>query len=96
MSSSLNPEIEQALGSLVGSLANLSYTLTESTVSRDFGNFAVTFRGPSREFQIARDRGQFIVSGPSQQELERAGLWRAFHGTAELAQPLLEWAASEA
>ena len=96
MKSSLNPEIEQALGPLVSSLAKLSYTPSKSSVSSAFGNFAVSFRGPGQEFQIARDRGQFIVSGPSQQELEQAGLWRAFHGVSELAQPLLQWVASEA
>ena len=91
MSDSLNPEIEKAIGPLIRVLANYSVTVVESHVSNSFGNFAVSFRGNEKEFQIIRDRGQLIVDGPEQSELEQAGLYRAFPGSQELEQPLIQW-----
>ena len=95
MSSSLNPEIEKAIGPLIRSLENQSATVIELHVSNSFGNFAVSFRGNGREFQIIRDRGQLIVAGPEQAELEQAGLCRAFPGFQELEPPLIQWLKSQ-
>ena len=95
MSNSLNPEIEKAIGPLIQSLANQSVTVVESNVSDSFGNFSVSFRGNGREFQVTRDRGQLIVYGPEQTELEQAGLYRAFPGLQELERPLIQWLKSQ-
>ena len=95
MSSSLNPEIEKAISPLIQSLANQSVTVAESNVSNSFGNFSVSFHGNGREFQITRDRGQLIVHGPEQTELEQAGLYRAFPGFKELEPLLIQWLKSQ-
>jgi hypothetical protein len=91
MNTSISAEIDEALGPLIKSLAALSVVPVSSETSSSFGNFVVSFRGCGKEFQIARDRGQFIVHGPAQQELELADLWRTFPGFRELAPPLIQW-----
>jgi hypothetical protein len=60
-------------------------------VSPGFDNFAILFKGACAEFTIARDRGQFLVSGPPDEVLRGAGLWRAFVGVGELEEPLYTW-----
>ena len=80
---------------LLGQLAQFGAEPTKYEDSRSFGNFSVSFTKLSQEFLVVRDRGQFIVSGPSQQELEAAGLWRAFVGLNELSGPLLAWLSAE-
>ena len=91
MNNSLDPEIELAIGPLVQSLAAQAVAVVESHVSNSFGNFVVHFRGTGRDFQIIRDRGQLIVGGIEQQELEQAGLFRTFPGFRELETPLMQW-----
>jgi hypothetical protein len=86
--------IAQALGLLVAQVAQLGLAPVKCEVSSSFGNFAVSFSGAGKDFMLARDRGQFIVSGPTQAQLEAAGLWRAFVGVKDLAPPLLAWLAS--
>ena len=93
MSNSLPSEVEQALGPLVRSLATINVMPVSWLISESFGNLAVTFRGNGKEFQITRDRGQFMVWGPGQKTLEQAGLSRAFPGFRELEHPLLQWLA---
>jgi len=88
------PEVEQALGPLVRSLAAINVSPVSWVVSESFGNLAVTFRGQGKEFQVTRDRGQFMVWGPESSVLERAGLSRTFPGFRELEPPLLQWLAS--
>ncbi len=95
MSVELPSPITQALSPLLSRLAECGVVPTRYESSASFGNFAVSFTSGSRDLMIARDRGQFIVSGPSQQELESAGLWQAFVGVRELSAPLLAWLASE-
>ena len=72
-------------------LAEAGYKPLQVIAEESFGNFAVTYAGPRGTIQIARDRGQFIVSGPSKTELEESGLWRAFIGARELEEPLKQW-----
>ena len=86
--------VAQALAPLLAQLAQLGVAPIKCESSPSFGNFAVLFSGAATDFVLARDRGQFIVSGPAQEQLEAAGLWRAFVGVRELAFPLLAWLAS--
>jgi hypothetical protein len=72
-------------------LAEAGYAPVKVTADESFGNFAVTYAGPRGIIQIARDRGQFIVSGPSKTELEESGLWRTFVGARKLELPLKQW-----
>ena len=72
-------------------LAEAGYVPFQVVAEESFANFAVTYAGPRGTIQIARDRGQFIVSGPSKTELEKAGLWRAFVGARALEEPLKLW-----
>ena len=95
MQNSLNPEIENAIGPLIQSLAAQSISAINSHVSNSFGNFVVLFRGAGKEFRIIRDRGQLFVNGAEQQDLEQAGLFRAFSGFQELEMPLMRWLKSQ-
>ena len=90
--------VAAALGALPGALAAAGYVATEVNTSECFGNFAVAYVGPRGNIQIARDRGQFIVSGLPREELESFGLWRTFSGARDLESPLGLWlnAANEA
>ena len=83
--------VAQALGNLPIILSRHAYALSEVQTSNSFGDFAVTYTGLRGALQIARDRGQFIVSGPPKAELESAGLWRAFAGAKDLETPLKAW-----
>ena len=95
MNTSLSLEIEKAIGPLIQALAAQSIIAVGSQASDSFGNFVVSFRGASKDFQIIRDRGQLIVGGHEQQELEQAGLFRAFPGFRELETPLMQWVKSQ-
>jgi hypothetical protein len=83
--------ITRDLRGLPALLVEAGYVPLRVTAEDSFGNFAVTYEGPRGIVQIARDRGQFIVSGPSQKELEKFGLWRTFAGARALEQPLKQW-----
>ncbi len=87
--------IAQALSPLLSQLDKRGVAPTSYESSSGFGSFAVSFTSGSRSFMIASDRGQFIVSGPSREELESAGLWQSFAGVRELSTPLLAWLALE-
>ena len=59
--------------------------------AQSFGNYEVCFRASNVAFRITRDRRQYILHGPPRQELERAGLWRAFNHRDEFGETLLAW-----
>ena len=86
----LPSEISEPLRALLPALADLGYLPISAEYSENsFGNFIVRFQRPdTASFQLTRDRGQFIIYGIPQDELESAGLWRAFDVINEL-QPLL-------
>lgn len=86
----LPKEIEIALGALPEALAALGYRPVDGQLSESFGDFLVRFTDGRHAFELTRDRSQFMVRGQRDQ-LEPAGLWRAFDGTAELEAPLLAW-----
>ncbi len=93
MPENLPDPISRALEPILEPLAAASAVAVRCEQWESFDNFAVTFQARGIEFMIARDRGQFIVSGPPQAELEAVGLWRAFVGVRELAPPLKAWLA---
>ncbi len=88
---SVPERIISELRSLPVVLAQAGYAPVKVIAEESFGNFAVTYAGPRGVIQIAGDRGQFMVSGPTKTELEESGLWRTFVGTRELEQPLKHW-----
>ena len=77
---SLPPQIMQTLGAVIPELASSSFIPVVFEESKSFGNFFVTFASNRRAITIALDRGQLLVSGPPDQELQASGLWRAFSG----------------
>ncbi len=95
MSASLPTPIKLALRELPSALSELGVVPTSSRRPEAFENFEVTFQRRGQIFTVARDRGQFIVNGPTRGELERAGLWRAFPGVRELQPVLVAWLASK-
>ena len=91
MSTIVPPQVAEALRPLLPELAARGVVPVRCEVSPSFGDFAVLFKGASADFTVARDRGQFMVSGPPDEVLRRAGLWRVFVGIRELATPLYTW-----
>ena len=91
MSTLVPQQVAEALRPLHFELADRGVVPVGCEASPSFGNFAVRFKGASADFTIARDRGQFVVSGPPDEVLRSAGLWRAFVGIRELADPLYTW-----
>jgi hypothetical protein len=91
MSSSLPASVAQALSPLSSQLASIGAEPVACETSASFDNFAVSFAFSGRAFIVVRDRGQYLVSGPGQSELEAAGLLRTFPGVRELAPPLIAW-----
>jgi hypothetical protein len=88
----LPAQIRSALAPLESTLGAAQLLPTSWEYSeKAFGNFAVVFQGSGRNFSLVRDRGQFMVSGPGRQELEGAGLWKAFDTTHELLPSLARW-----
>lgn len=86
----LPKEIETALGALPEALAALGYRPVAGQLAESFGDFFVRFTNGRSSFALTRDRSQFMVRGEPD-ELEPAGLWRAFDDIAELEAPLLGW-----
>lgn len=91
MPSKLPLSLVSALGPLLEEVAGLGATPTQFEESPDFGNFVVSFTTTTKQFSIVHDRGQFLVDGVPREELEPAGLWRAFAGPTSLRAPLLAW-----
>jgi hypothetical protein len=91
MNLELPVSISQALGPLVSAVRAAGFVPSSFSESQSFGNFSVTFSNAQVEFSVARDRGQFIVSGPAREVLESAGLWQAFDGTHQLTPLLEKW-----
>ena len=92
MTVELSSALRQALGSLVSSLANEGFRPIAAEESASFGNFYVTFSNGERSFGVARDRGQFIVTGAERAALAAAGVWRTFSGAQQLTPLLVKWA----
>ena len=87
--------VSTALGAVSALLRNAGLVPVVCEESSSFGNFFVTFASPQKSITIARDRGQFLLSGPPDEELKKFGLWRAFSGATALNHELLPWLAHE-
>jgi hypothetical protein len=87
----LPPEVVRSLGPVQRVLNAAGYFSSAVATSPSFGDFSVSFAKAGRLLQIVRERGRFTVSGPTRQDLEHAGLWRAFPESAALAARLDQW-----
>jgi hypothetical protein len=89
---SLPPEVSADMGDLVSELETLGATVEGARYdAKSFGDFEICFRALGLAFRVTRDRGQYMVHGPSREQLETAGLWRAFDRKEEFSQALLAW-----
>ena len=85
-------EVEQDIGGLIRALHALGAEVINARYDPEsFGNYEISFRAPRVAFRITRDRSQYILHGPPRQELEAAGLWRAFDYRSEFEETLLVW-----
>ena len=83
--------VSSTLEPVVAVLHRNGYKLVHVHVSQSFGNFFATFSKQGSALTVTRDRGQFLISGSSNSELEANGLWRAFSGPAPIAAALQKW-----
>jgi hypothetical protein len=90
---SLPPQIMQTLGAVVPELEGTGFIPVVFEESMSFGNFFVTFASNRRAITIAQDRGQLLVSGLPDQELQASGLWRAYSSPIKLHQQVRIWLA---
>ena len=89
-------QIQEDAGPLISKLLASGWTLVESRYSPEsFGNWYVDLRNRTTQFRIAKDRSQYVVNGPSIDELKSAGLWKAFDSWDELCPLLERWALLE-
>ena len=87
----IESEIENDIGQLLGALHKAGYRVDSTRYdAAAFGNWWVELSGPTN-FSLFKDRGQYMVEGP-RDDLEKAGLWRAFDDCGEFTKRLLEWA----
>jgi hypothetical protein len=95
MQTTLPAKVQSTLGSLLGELELVGARPIKVELYPGFGDSIVSFVAGSQGFDIVRDRGQLMVQGPGREELQRAGLWKAFNDVAELRAPLLSWVRRE-
>ncbi len=89
----LPPQVVRALGPIVPELRMSGFIPVVFEVSSSFGNFFVTFAGLRNSLTIAQDRGQLLVSGLPNHELQASGLWQAFSGPIKLHEQVKTWLA---
>ena len=75
---------------LTKALAKLGYKATSAESDATFGDTRRTFTNGKRTLIITRDRSQYILEG-DREELESAGLWRAFELESELLSSLVQF-----
>jgi hypothetical protein len=91
---SLPPEIVADLGELLVELEADGVQATSGEYSREsFGNYTVEFRSNKGLFRVVRDRSQYYIDGPSQDQLLPLGLWRAFNDLETFSEALHGWLA---
>jgi hypothetical protein len=92
---SLPEQIQSLIGPLALQLSVHDLHPVNYSCSPSFGNFYVTFAKPGTVVTVARDRGQYIISGPSEPELSAFGLARTFSGVVAVAHALHQWLEAE-
>jgi hypothetical protein len=93
---SLPHAIAEALAPLVAELGRHAMVPVHFTESTSFGNFHVTFATSDRALTAVRDRGQFMIVGLPEKELEESGLNRVFSGPRALTEGVRSWLRSAA
>jgi len=89
---SLPNEVSTDLGDLLSELESMGAKVESARYDPgSFGNFEICLAAPRGAFQITRDRSQYMLQGPSRQELEAADLWRAFDRKEEFSALLVAW-----
>lgn len=63
---------------------------------RSFGNWYVDLIRPNSDIRVVKDRSQYFATGPSLNELQRAGLGNSFDDPQQFRQTLAAWAAAQA
>ena len=91
LSVSLPPDIEHILRPLLTALDDIGYAPSYFLLSQSFGNFQITFTCAAHSFSVVRDRGQFMLSGAPQQELEAFDLFRVFSTPGQMVPSVISW-----
>jgi hypothetical protein len=86
-------EIEREAGGLLADLQNAGWNTVASLFDASFfGNWYVDLDRNGRCIRLVKDRSQYMITGPSTQEIKDVGLWRAFDDYEEFRRMVSVWA----
>ena len=89
----LPEQIQEDAVPLISKLLANGWVLVDSRYSPEpFGDWYVDLQNGASKFRIAKDRSQYMVHGPSTDELKSAGLWKAFDSPDEMCSLIERWA----
>ena len=86
-------EVEKEAGPLLAELRAGGWQVYASEYDDSaFGNWSVDLQRDGVVMRLVKDRSQYMVTGPPEEVLKAAGLWRAFHSLNELQTTVARWA----
>jgi hypothetical protein len=92
---SLPGEVAREIGALVSQLQYVGWTVSFAQYDPDiFGNWYVDLGHADQTIRLTKDRSQYMLSGPSIEELQAAGLCKAFDDLDEFCRVVTRWVTS--
>ena len=86
-------EVEKEAGPLLAELRAGGWQVSASEYDASaFGNWLVDMQRDGVVMRLVKDRSQYMVTGPPEEVLKAAGLWRAFDSLNELQTTVARWA----
>jgi hypothetical protein len=89
----VSDQIRSEVGSLLDGLEAFGWTVSSSRYDPNvMGNWFVDMSRSGVILRLIKDRGQYLVDGPRQEELAAEGLWRAFDSFDEFSRLVVGFA----
>ena len=90
---SLPDKVEIEVGPLISELGAAGWTVFSSRYDAHFfGNWYVDLRRADLAIRLIKDKSQYMIDGPSSDEMKAAGLWKAFDDLEEFRHAVAKWA----
>ena len=88
----IDPEVKAKQASFFGSADLWLDHRGKPIRSEDLWDWYVDLARNGRTIRSAKDRSQYMIAGPSTQDIKDAGLWRAFDDLEEFRRTVSRWA----
>lgn len=86
-------EIQSEAGGLFSDLLTSGWIIAACQYDPNcFGNWRVDLARNGRALRLVKDRSQYMIAGPPMEDLENAGLWKAFNDLEEFRRTVSRWA----